>query len=124
MAKFPALSIVAPGGSRIRSGEKTLEIREWAPEKLPLLNLVIVQNKIRLSSDGITEDPEGEAVALVEVVSVDPWKESDLETSCGKFWEPGWLAWRLENVRALRFDCHFPARLRIYSIEMPETLPA
>lgn len=34
--KFSALSIVAPSGQRIAQGMKTLEVRSWQPEQLPL----------------------------------------------------------------------------------------
>ncbi len=56
---YSALSVVAPAGDRIRTGQKTLEIRQWKPDGLPLRDLVIVQNTLRLSSNGITEDPNG-----------------------------------------------------------------
>lgn len=113
-----ALSVVAPVGDRIRSGQKTLEIRHWRPDGLPLRDLVIVQNNVRLSSKGISEDAEGRAVALVDVESIAPWQEDELEASCANYWEPGWLAWRLTNVRPLDIDQAIPARLRIYPVDL------
>ena len=115
-----ALSVVAPAGDLIRSGKKTLEIRQWLPDSLPLRDLVIIQNKIRLSSEGVTEDPDGRAVAIVDVESVDEWKESEVDEACASYWEPGWKAWRLNNVRPLSLQDRFPARLRIYSVDLPE----
>jgi len=115
-----ALSVVSPAGDRIRSGKKTLEVRQWEPESLPLRNLVIIQNKIRLSSQGVTEDPDGEAVAIVDVESAEEWKENEIDEACASYWEPGWKAWRLTNVRPLSLDLRFPARLRIYSIDLLE----
>jgi hypothetical protein len=44
LKQYQALSIVAPNGGRIAQGLKTLEIRSWQPEYLPLKNLVIVEN--------------------------------------------------------------------------------
>lgn len=120
-ATHPALSVVAPAGDWIRDGKKTLEIRRWQPETMPLRNLVIVQNSIRLSSEGMTEDPDGTAVALVDVESVEAWREEDVEPACASYWEPGWLAWRLVNVRPLTPPLLCPARLRIYSVELPVT---
>lgn len=119
MKSHPALSVVAPAGDRIRSGLKTLEIRQWSPETVPLRDLVIIQNKVRLSSEGVQEDPDGELMAIVDVESVGEWKEHELIQSCSAYWEPGWKAWRLSNIRPLSSDGRFPARLRIYWIELP-----
>ncbi|MDA3872730.1 MAG: hypothetical protein PF795_02080 [Kiritimatiellae bacterium] len=59
-----ALSVIEMPGRAIASGKKTLEVRRWRPESLPLIDLVIVQNKRRLT----VEDPidqEGRVVAVV-----------------------------------------------------------
>jgi len=120
MQKFSALSIVSPGGKRILEGKKTLEIRKWKPDVLPLNDLVIVQNENRLSSSGVSEDPNGLAIAVVDIMKVRDWKEDDLEASCGNYWEDGWLAWEIGNVRPLPFSYPVPAKLRIYNIELPE----
>jgi hypothetical protein len=118
MSAFSALSVVSPAGDMIRSGKKTLEIRQWKPDSVPLLNLVIVQNQIRLSRNGVMEDPHGKAVALVDVTSVADWKEEELEMACGSYWAPGIFAWRLSNVRPLDLDYPVPARLRIYTVDL------
>lgn len=114
-----ALSVVAPAGDWIRAGKKTLEVRRWQPEELPLRGLVIVQNNILLGGNGPAEDPNGMAVALVDVELIAAWREDEVEPACAGYWEPGWLAWRLVNVRPITpaFPC--PARLRIYSVELP-----
>lgn len=116
--KYSALSIVAPGGDQIRRGEKTLEVRKWQPDGIPMKDLLIVQNSVRLSKSGITEDPDGRAVAVVDIEAVSEWREEELAAACGSRWEPGWFAWRITNVRP--FDCHeaVPARLRIYEVEI------
>ena len=85
MGSYLALSVIAPAGDLIRSGKKTLEIRQWAPETLPLRNLVIIQNTKRLSRDGLHEDPEGKVMALVDVDSVEEWKECEFEEACASF---------------------------------------
>jgi hypothetical protein len=118
MPTYKALSVVAPAGDNIRAGSKTLEIRDWGPEELPLRNLVIIQNHIRLSSSGVQEDADGEAVAIVDVEAITDWQEDELEPACASYWEPGWKAWRLSNVRPLQLEEHFPARLRIYNVEL------
>jgi len=120
MGSYSALSVVAPAGELIRSGKKTLEIRTWVPEKLPLRNLLIVQNKIRLSSGGMIHDPDGEVVAIVDVETVADWIEAEMEESCATYWEAGWKAWRLTNLRPIYTPLPAPARLRIYSLEFPE----
>ena len=43
--KFSALSIVAPKAIRIATGMKTLGVRSWQPEQLPLKDLLIVEIK-------------------------------------------------------------------------------
>ena len=116
--RLPALSVVAPAGDRIRSGKKTLEIRRWKPDELPLRDLVIVQNKVRLSHAGPKEDSDGEVVALVDVESVSEWREDQLKASCASNWEPGYLAWKLTNVRPLTDHQKAPAKLRIYEVNL------
>ena len=118
MKSYRALLVVKPAGDLIRSKSKRIEVRKWKPDVLPLLDLLIIQNNERLSAEK-EEDPEGVAVALVDVVSFRDWREEDLDASCAEKWEPGWLAWELSNIRA--FDCSgfLPARRRIYSIALP-----
>lgn len=121
MKRYSALSIVAPGGDQIRAGKKTLEIRKWRPDALPLKNLLIVQNSVRLSRSGIAVDSNGTAVALVDIESVSDWREDDLKASCGSHWEPGWLAWKITNVRPIDCESPVPAKLRIYEVEISTT---
>lgn len=122
MKIYRALSVVTPAGSRIRSGKKTIEVRKWCPDEFPLRDLLIVQNDIRLSRSGVTEDPNGRVVALVDVVAVTDWKEEHLAASCAPYWAAGWLAWHLENIRPLDFVEPVPACRRIYEIELSEEL--
>lgn len=118
-----ALSVLAPAGNLIVSGKKTLEVRQWQPDLLPLRDLVIVQNTIRLSSGGVTEDPNGRAVALVDIEAVAAWRETQIAEACATYWEPGWMAWRISNLRPLKLEVRVPARLRIYPLDLPE-MPA
>lgn len=48
---YSALSIVAPSGTKIAQGLKTLEIRSWTPKQLPLRDLVIVENTQFLTAE-------------------------------------------------------------------------
>lgn len=118
MEVFQALSVVAPAGIKIREGRKRIEVRQWRPDVLPLRDLVIVENKIRLSSAGVSEDPNGRVVALVDVKAVTEWKEEELEAATARYWEPGWLAWHLTNVRPVRCAGAVPAKLRLYEVEL------
>jgi hypothetical protein len=55
LRQYTALSIVAPNAERIVQGLKTLEVRSWQPEKLPLKDVVIVQNQNFLLNEGDEE---------------------------------------------------------------------
>jgi hypothetical protein len=116
MATYQALSVVAPSGTKIADGEKTIEVRRWMPQGLPVRDLLIVENKHYLHDDGAT-DPDGRAVALVDVVNVEPWREDQFDAACASYWEPGWMAWRLENVRPVRCDTPVLAARKIYEIQ-------
>lgn len=117
-----ALSIVSPGGTRIASGLKTLEVRRWTPQILPLQNLLIVENDRFLREDG-DQDPDGRAVALVDVTSVRPFVEADITAACASAFETGWLAWQLTNVRPITSPTKILAARGIYDISFdPETL--
>lgn len=121
MKTYRALSVVAPAGAKIRDGRKRIEVRQWRPDELPLRDLLIVENEMRLSSKGVREDANGRAVALVDVVAVSDWKENELEAATAPYWEPGWLGWRLENIRPVDYPYPVPARLRIYEVELLES---
>lgn len=110
-----ALSVVERAGRLITSGTKTLEIRHWSPEELPLLNLAIIQNSRRLTPDDPI-DPDGQLVAVVDVRNVREWKEDD-PGAPGSTWERGWLAWELDNIRVVENGPKVPAERRIFSID-------
>ncbi len=104
---FQALSVLSPAGSLIRSGRKTIEVRDWQPSTLPLHNLLIVQNSVPLS-DETPADDAGAVVALVDVVAVRDWQPEDLEKSRSEKFEAGYQAWELTNVRPLPTIASFP----------------
>jgi hypothetical protein len=114
--KFSALSIVAPSGQRIAQGMKTLEVRSWQPEHLPLKDLLIVENKTFLNHAGAEE--LGVAVALVDVESVHIWQPHEVEAACASDWAVGYFAWQLSNVRPIKNQVEVPAKRKIYLIEM------
>jgi hypothetical protein len=81
-----------------------------------LRNLLIVENGTYLSSEH-PEDPNGRAVALVDVIGVHDWLESEVEAACSSGWQDGYLAWVLFNVKPLSGSQVVPARLRLYEVE-------
>jgi GNAT superfamily N-acetyltransferase len=123
MKLYRALSVVAPAGDLIRSGTKRLEIRRWRPDTVPLKDLLIVQNGRRLDAAKFPEDPDGLAVAWVDVVAVRPWLASEVAPASATRWEPGWLAWEIAHVRPVAPAVRVPARLRIYEVTLPPAAP-
>lgn len=115
MPTYHALSIVAPSGTKIARGEKTLEVRRWTPGELPLRDLLIIENDHYLRQPGDI-DPNGRAVALVDVVEVFDWGRDQIAAACASYWEEGWMAWRLENVRPVHHDGPLIAARKIYEI--------
>ena len=103
-----ALSIVYPAASKIADGRKTLEIRSWPPPVVPLRNLLIVENHRRLDRDGDT-DPDGLAVALIDIEHVRPWTKEDA-TRDGHSFVEGYHAWVIANVRPIAHPFRVPAR--------------
>lgn len=112
-----ALSIVGPNGGRIASGQKTLEVRRWHPDLAPSEDLLIVENGRFLHNDG--EEDDGYAVAIVRVKAVRPFEKDDIEAACATSFADGWLAWELEDVRAITPPVAMRAARGIYEVEFP-----
>ena len=111
---FDALSIVYPAATKIATGQKTLEIRSWKPPRIPLLNLLLVENHRRLDRDGDI-DPKGMAVALIDIVAVRDWTEEDARRD-GHTHSPGYFAWVIANVRPIQHSFRVQAERLIYQI--------
>ncbi|KVX55567.1 ASCH domain-containing protein [Burkholderia stagnalis] len=109
-----ALSIVEPAVDDILAGRKQVEIRSWAPPSLPLVDLVLVQNTVYLRQDG-QEDPNGVALALVDVVGVHDWTPDEARAQ-GKTWCAGYVCRELANVRALDRPLPCIARRGIHAL--------
>lgn len=120
--RIKALSVVAPSGQRIACGEKTLEIRRWKPSILPNEDLLVVENDIFLTQDGMT-DPKGRAVAVVRVLAVRPYLESDQRAACASSHEPGWWAWVLSKPHVILPHRPILAARGIYTVTLPELDP-
>lgn len=118
MENMKALSIVRPSGGRIASGMKTLEVRRWKPDLAPSEDLLIVENGRFLHRDG-DHDEDGVPVAIVKVTTVRPFTLADVEAACASYFEEGWLAWELTEVRPVRSTQRVPAARGIYEVEFP-----
>lgn len=115
---YQALSLVAPSGEYIAQGVKTLEIRSWRPEQLPLKNLMIVENTHYLNKHG--DEEEGRAIAFVDIQSVHVWENTEIESAKASYWQKGYWAWVIENVRPIHPPVNMPARRKIYWVELEQ----
>ena len=116
LKQYTALSIVAPNGRRIVQGLKTLEVRSWQPEELPIKNLMIVENPNFLLNDGDAEI--GRAVALVDIESVHPWLPDEVEAASASYWAEGYFAWVITNVRPFAEPYQMIAKRKLYLADL------
>lgn len=110
-----ALSIVSPHGSNIASGKKTLQVRSWRPEPLPIRDLLIVEN-LNFLSDHNPVDLDGRAVAIVDVEEIHEWQPSEVKEAFSSGWKPGYWAWCLSNIRPVTSSELVPAKRKLYEI--------
>jgi len=115
--KFKALSVVAPAGDKIATKKKSIEVRSWAPEEIPLLNVAIVQNENYLLESG-QEGENGYVVAIVDFIKIEPWTEVQQKEACSKEWSFGYVGWKISNVRKLKKPIKVIAKRKIYEIEL------
>ena len=121
MSKINAISIVAPNGTKIAKGQKTIEVRSWLPTIPVGKDLLVVENKVFLREDGAS-DPNGKPVALVQIKNVREYLETDIPAANASRWEPGYYSWELTNIRPVVSDQNILAARGIYEIEMPSFL--
>jgi hypothetical protein len=114
--RVDALSIVYPAGTRIAEGRKTLEIRSWLPPRLPLLNLLVVENHRRLDREGDT-DENALGVAWIDIFHVRPLTQEDAERDGNQF-QPGYHAWEISNVRPIAHPFRIRAERGVYQVEV------
>ena len=119
--KIKALSVVAPSGTFIARGNKTLEVRRWHPDIKPDEDLLIIENRHYLHQDS-EEDPDGHAVALVRVKTVRTFERKDIAAACASYYEDGWLAWELTDIRPVSYDQKVVAARGIYQVELGDVL--
>lgn len=119
MSKVKAVSIVFPSGTKIASGEKTIEVRSWRPPENFEGDLLIVENNIFLKNDGDI-DPNGKPVALVKIKKVREYLESDILAACASRWDPGYFSWELYDVRHIESNQQVLAARGIYEVDFIE----
>lgn len=115
-----ALSIVHPAVHDIVAGLKTTEIRSWLPPRLPLYDLVLVENQHYLHNEG-DEDEQGAILAVVDVVGAHAWSQEEARQA-EKLWQPSYYAWELTNVRPVAEPVKAVARRHIYQLELAESV--
>ncbi|MDR0253523.1 MAG: ASCH domain-containing protein [Brucellaceae bacterium] len=93
--------MVRPSGGRIASGEKTLEVRRWKPDLAPSEDLLIVENSRFLHRDD-DYDENGVPVAIVKVKAVRSFTLTDMQAACASYFEDGWFAWELMDIRPIQ----------------------
>lgn len=110
------ISIVAPNGTRIADGIKTIEVRSWTPDLNPDEDLLIVENKRYLKVEGEV-DPEGYAVAVVCVAKVRTFEEQDIPAACATSFAEGYYSWELTHVRKLQNPLLVSAKRGLYETD-------
>ena len=60
----------------------------------------------------------GYAVAVVDVESIHSWREDELDSAMASYWEEGYWAWVLTNVRLMHISMPVIAKRKIYFIEI------
>ena len=91
-------------------------MRRWYPNLDPSDDLLIVENGRFLYSDG-NEDDNGIAVAIVRVKAVRPFVLADMQAACASYFEDGWLAWELSDLRPVTLSVGIRAARGIYEVD-------
>lgn len=84
----------------------------------PSEDLLIVENGRFLHREN-DHDDNGTSVAIVKVKAVRPFTLADTEAACASYFEEGWLAWELVDVRPVQFAERVLAARGIYEIDFP-----
>lgn len=119
--KYQAISILNPAVENILNGSKSIEIRSWHPETMPLNNVILVQNEKYLKNQ--MDVDFGVAMAIVDFVSVREWLYEDYlrqnqDTTLNKPWFSGYFVWEIKNVRPLHKPIPCLARKGIYTLDL------
>jgi hypothetical protein len=91
-------------------------VRSWVPTKLPIKDLLIVENQNFLVKD--TDEEQGVDVALVDIDSIHAWRNDEIGPACANAWSEGYFAWVLSNVRPISQPLKTLAKRKIYQVEL------
>ena len=75
-----------------------------------------MENERFLHNDG-DEDDNGIAVAIVRVKAVRPFILADMQGACASYFEDGWLAWELSEIRPVTPPVTIRAARGIYEVD-------
>lgn len=75
-----------------------------------------MENERFLHNDG-DEDDNGIAVAIVRVKAVRPFILADMQAACASYFEDGWLAWVLSDIRPVTPPVTIRAARGIYEVD-------
>ena len=75
---------------------------------------MIVENKNFLK-DGLQEE-QGIAIAIVDIESIHEWKQDEIKIACASYWEDGYFAWVITNVRPISVPIQVVAKRKIYHL--------
>ena len=81
-------------------------------------DVLIVENGRFLHIDG-DEDDDGVAIAIVRVKAVRPFVPADMQAACATYFEEGWLAWELTDVRPVKKPVTVRAARGMYEVDFP-----
>ena len=59
-----------------------------------------------------------QALSIVDIESVHLWTENELALAAASYWEDGYWAWVISNVRPIEKFVEVPAKRKIYSIDV------
>lgn len=112
---------IGPGPNRF--WRESLEVRHWYPDLDPCEDLLIVESGRFLHREG-DEEADGTAVAIVRVKAVRPFVQADMQAACASYFEEGWLAWELSELRPVTHQVTVRAARGIYEVDflLPETI--
>ncbi len=118
--KIKALSIVAPNGSRIASGHKTIEVRTWLPSIDENEDILLVENKKFLFADN-DFDLNGVPIAIIKIERVSSFEPEDITEACATVWSKGYYSWHLKDIRPISYTYFVEAKKGIYELNLVES---
>lgn len=79
-------------------------------------DLLIVENDRFLRKEG-DFDENGTAVAIVRIKAIRCFLPTDIDAACASYFEEGWYAWELSDVRPISCSPKVVAARGIYEVD-------